>query len=231
MRTSTVAALLVLISVAAPAAAQITGAIYGTVSDESGAVLPGVAVTVTNPQTGESRTTTTNAAGGFNVSQLTVGTYTVRAELSGFKAITRQGIELSLNRNARVDLTLTIGQVLEEVTVVADAPLVDSRSNEMGTSVGQRQVENLPTTDRNPLRLVALVPGAGQVLQSDNVQGFQSNRVAFNGARPELSNWLLDGGDNTATLRNYGNPSPNPDAVQEFRVISNNYSAEFGRSV
>ncbi len=231
MRTSTVAALLVLISVAAPAAAQITGAIYGTVSDESGAVLPGVAVTVTNPQTGESRTTTTNAAGVFNVSQLTVGTYTVRAELSGFKAITRQGIELSLNRNARVDLTLTIGQVLEEVTVVADAPLVDSRSNEMGTSVGQRQVENLPTTDRNPLRLVALVPGAGQVLQSDNVQGFQSNRVAFNGARPELSNWLLDGGDNTATLRNYGNPSPNPDAVQEFRVISNNYSAEFGRSI
>jgi Carboxypeptidase regulatory-like domain/TonB dependent receptor len=220
-----------LIALASPAAAQITGSIYGTVSDESNAVLPGVSVTVTNPQTNESHTTATNAEGMFTFAQLTVGTYNVRAELTGFKAITRAGIELTLNRNARVDFTLAIGEVVEEMTVIGDAPLVESRSNEMGTSVSQRQVENLPTPDRNPLRLVGLLPGAGQVLQSDNVQGFQSNRVAFNGARPELSNWLLDGGDNTATLRNYGNPSPNPDAVQEFRVISNNYSAEFGRSV
>lgn len=216
---------------ASPAAAQITGSIYGTVSDESSAVLPGVAVTVTNLETNESHTTTTNVAGMFGFPQLPVGTYTVRAELSGFKAVSREGIELSLNRNARVDFTLAIGQMTEEVTVVGDAPLLDVRSNEMGTSVDQRRIGSLPTVDRNPLRLVALVPGAGQTLMSDNVQGFQSNRVAFNGARPELSNWLLDGGDNTATLRNYGNPSPNPDAVQEFRVISNNYSAEFGRSI
>lgn len=201
---------LVLLPLASPAAAQIAGSIYGTVSDESGAVIPGVDVTARNPRTNESHTTITNTAGLFTFAQLPVGTYNVRAELPGFKAITRQAIELSLNRNARVDFVLTIGQVAEQVTVVGDAPLVDSRSNEMGTSVNQRQVENLPTSDRNPLRLVALVPGAGQVLQSDNVQGFQSNRVAFNGARPELSNWLLDGGDNTATLRNYGNPHPTP---------------------
>ncbi len=215
---------------AGPLGAQTTAGVYGTVSDTNGGVLPGATVVATNTLTNESRTTHTDHVGAFELRELSLGVYNVRAELAGFSVVNRQGIALSLNRNARVDFSLPVGQQTEAITVVGDAPLVDGRSNEMGAVVDQKRVQELPLNGRNALSLVSLVPGAQQ-LQSDNQQGFESNRVAFNGARPELSNYLLDGGDNTQTLRNYGNPDPNPDALQEFRVISNNYSAEYGRSV
>jgi outer membrane receptor protein involved in Fe transport len=218
------------VALATAASAQTTASIYGTVTDTSGAVLPGVSVTATNTLTNEAHTATTDLTGGYTFLQLAIGRYSVRAELAGFTSVSREGIALSLNRNARVDFSLAVGAQTETITVVRDAPLVDGRSNEMGTVIDERRIQELPLNGRNALSLVSLVPGAQQ-LQSDNVQGFESNRVAFNGARPELSNFLLDGGDNTQTLRNYGNPVPNPDALEETRVISNNYSAEYGRSV
>jgi hypothetical protein len=230
-RPRTLVAVLLVLGLSTSAMAQTTGAISGYVRDQSRAVLPGVSVTATQALTNVTSTAITNADGAYSFPQLSLGVYDVRAELSGFRAVNRSGIEVTLNRNASVDFSLEVGQVTEQVTVTGDAPLVDATSNQMGTNIDARRIAGLPTLDRNPMRLVSLVPGAQQVLQADNVQGFQSNRVAFNGARPELSNWLLDGGDNTSTLRNYGNPSPNPDAIQEFKVLSNNYSAEFGRSV
>lgn len=220
--------LLVLV-LAATARAQTTGAILGTVTDESGAVLPGVAVTATHAATKESRTAHTGAAGTYALPQLPLGEYIVRAELAGFRTIVRSGVEVTLNRQARLDLIMAVGELAENVVVVGDAPLVESSTNEMGTVVDQLRIEQLPLNGRNTLSLVSLVPGAQQV-EARPEQGFNINKVAFNGVRPELSNWLLDGGDNTSSLRNYGNPVPNPDAVQEFRVISNNYSAEYGRS-
>jgi hypothetical protein len=210
--------------------AQTTGSIYGTVSDPQHGVLPGVDVTATNTLTNENRTATTNEIGNYNFPNLALGVYRVRAELPGFKTSIREGIEISLNRNARVDFRLEIGELSQTVTVESDAALVESSTNEMGALVDQRRVEQLPLNGRNTLSLVSLIPG-GQQLQSTSEQGFNINKVAFNGTRPELSNWLLDGGDNTSSLRNYGNPVPNPDAIQEFRVVSNNYGAEYGRSV
>ncbi len=100
----------------------------------------------------------------------------------------------------------------------------------MGGLVDARRVVELPLNGRNTLALVSLIPGAQQ-LQTGNAQGFIENKAVVNGQREEQSNWLLDGGDNTSPLRNYGNDVPNPDAIQEFRVITNNYDAEFGRSV
>ncbi|RPI17908.1 MAG: hypothetical protein EHM61_29045, partial [Acidobacteria bacterium] len=127
-------------------------------------------------------------------------------------------------------IELPVGEVSEIVSVSGDAPLVESTSNEMAALIDTRRVEHLPLNGRNTLSLVSLVPGA-QELVTINEQGYQNNKVVMNGARPEESAWLLDGGANNTALRNYGQDVPNPDAIQEFRVISNNYSAEYGRSV
>ncbi len=210
--------------------AQTTAAIFGTVTDSSKGVLPGAAITATNTLTNESRTTETNEIGYYNLPSLSLGVYTVRAEMPGFKTTVHSGIELSLNRNARVDIELPVGEVSEVVSVSGDAPLVESTTNEMGALIDTRRVEQLPLNGRNPLSLVSLVPGA-QELKVINEQGYQNNKVVMNGARPEESAWLLDGGANNTPLRNYGQDVPNPDALQETRVISNNYSAEYGSSV
>lgn len=219
-----------LLLAAAPLWAQTTGSIFGTVTDEREGVLPGVTVTATNTLTNESRTVETNDVGIYNFPNLSVGVYRVQVELPGFKTGIREGIALSLNRRARVDVRLQVGEIVQTVSVAADAPLVETATNEMGTLVDQRRVAQLPLNGRNTLSLVSLIPGAQQ-LEFRTEQGFNVNKVAFNGTRPELSNWLLDGGDNTTTLRNYGSAVPNPDAIQEFRVVSNNYGAEYGRSI
>ena len=210
--------------------AQTTASIYGTVTDVQEGVLPGATVTATNTLTNEVRTTETSEVGTYSLLNLSLGRYQIKVELPGFKTLIRDGVELSLNRNARVDFKLELGELAETISVQADAPLVEATSNEMGALVDQRRVQELPLNGRNTLSLVSLIPGV-QKLESRTEQGFNINPVAVNGTRPELSNMLLDGGDNTTTLRNYGSPVPNPDAVQEFRVITNNYSAETGRSV
>jgi len=216
--------------VVAQCAAQTTGSIFGTVTDESGAVVAEARIVAVNTLTNEARVTRSNQLGNFTLPALPLGTYTVRCELEGFRTWVQQGIELSLNRNARLDIRLTIGALTEKVTVAGDAPLVESTTNEMGTLVDQRRVADLPLNGRNTLSLVSLIPGAGP-FWSRTMQTFRVNSANINGVRMEDSNWLLDGGDNTVPLRNYGNQVPNPDAIQEFRVITNNYGAEYGRSV
>ena len=216
-------------SLLAPAAAQTTASIYGTVTDESGAVVAGATIQAINTLTNELRRTAANEVGSYNSPDLPLGVYRIRVENQGFKAAIREGIGLSLNRNARVDIRLAVGALTERVNVVGDAPLVETTTNEMGGLVDRRRVVDLPLSGRNTLGLINLVPGA-QKLETGNAQGFVENKANINGQRMEDSNWLLDGGDNTSPLRNYGNDVPNPDAIQEFRVISNNYGAEYGRS-
>ena len=215
---------------ATTAVAQTTASIFGTVTDESGAVVSRARVQATNTLTNEVRNTATNEVGIYTFPQLPVGVYRVLVECQGFKTAIREGIELSLNRNARLNIQLSVGVLAERISVTGDAPLVETSTNEMGGLVDQRRVVNLPLSGRNTLSLVSLVPGM-ENLQTGNLQGFQENKVVANGQRAEDSNWLLDGGDNTSPLRNYGNDVPNPDAIQEFRVITNNYEAEYGRTV
>ncbi|MDA2926437.1 carboxypeptidase regulatory-like domain-containing protein [Acidobacteria bacterium AH-259-G07] len=222
------AALLILM--AGSLSAQTTASIFGTVTDQTTAVVPGTEISATNTLTNEVRRTLTNNLGYYSFPELPVGVYTVQATLPGFKTALRGGIQLSLNRNAKVDIELTVGETTDNVTVLGDAPLVESTTNEMGSLVDQRRIVDLPLNGRNTLSLVSLIPGAQQ-LKTGNAQGFVENKVNINGLREEQSNWLLDGVDNTSPLRNYGNDVPNPDAIQEFRVITNNYGAEYGRSV
>jgi hypothetical protein len=221
--------LAILAAAGLPLHSQVTASLQGTVTDDSGLAVVDATVTALNSSTNERRTTQTNATGNYSLPALPVGTYTVQCELQGFRTWVQQGIELTLNRNARVDVRLAVGSVSEKITVVEDAPLVDTSSAEMGALVDQRRIRELPLNGRNSLSLVSLVAGA-QELRTGNAQGFPEHRVSINGGRPEQNNWLLDGGDNTSTLRNYGSVVPNPDAVQEFKVMTSNYDAEYGRS-
>ncbi|MGA2271119.1 MAG: carboxypeptidase-like regulatory domain-containing protein [Bryobacteraceae bacterium] len=210
--------------------AQTTASIFGTVTDESGAVVVGAKIQATNTLTNELRRTATNEVGNYNFPDLAIGVYIIRVESQGFKTAIREDIALSLNRNARVDVQLSVGAIAEEVRVTADAPILETTTNAMGTLVDQKRVVDLPLNGRNVLSLVSLVPGA-EALVTGNAQGFQENKVNINGQRQEDSSWLLDGGNNTSPLRNYGNDVPNPDAIQEFQVITNNYEAQYGRVV
>ena len=200
------------------ALAQTTASIHGTVTDESGAVAVGVSVIAANTQTNEVRNSKTDGNGIYRFAELAVGKYTVRAELEGFKTVVREGIELSLNRDARVDIQLSIGALSEKVSVVSDAPLVETSTNEIGALISQRRVADLPLNGRNTLSLVNLAPGA-QGLQTGNAQGFIENKVTVNGSRAEDSNWMLDGGDNTSPLRNYGNDVPIPTPCRNFVLL------------
>jgi hypothetical protein len=221
---------LLLIGSAFDALSQTTASIYGTVTDSSGAVVAGAKIEATNTLTNEIRTTVAGNAGSYNLPELPVGPYRLRIERDGFKTENRDGIELALNQNAMVNVQLTIGAVSEQVNVTDDAAQLEATTNEMGNVVDQKRVVDLPLNGRNTLSLVGLVPGAS-ALTTTNSQGFSTNASSINGQRPEDSNWLLDGGDNTSPLRNYGNNVPNPDAVEEFRVITSNYDAQYGRSV
>ena len=207
--------------------AQTTASIFGVVTDETGAVVAGARIQATNTLTNEIRRTTTNEIGNYSLPDLAVGVYSVRVESDGFKTAVFEGIELSLNRNARVNAQLSVGALAEQVKVTGDAPLIETTTNEMGGLVDQKRIVDLPLNGRNTLSLVSLVPGAANLV-TGNAQGFQENKVAINGQRQEDSSWLLDGGNNTSPLRNYGNDVPNPDAIQEFRVITNNYEAQYG---
>jgi hypothetical protein len=219
-------------ALAAPGAAQsTTGIIAGVVKDSTGAVLPGATLAIVNEDTNVSRSATTNATGEFKVEFLPVGTYRVEVTLDGFKRSTRTGVVLEVSRTARVDAVLEIGTALESVEVRADSPLVDTTRVALGRTVTQEEVLNLPLVDRNLYALLDLTAGVDSS-RSTNVFGSPGQETLVNGsanAGAGSVNYNLDGGANASGLRNTGNVVPNPDAVREFRVVTNNYSAEYGR--
>jgi len=217
---------------APPLQAQVaTGTILGNVRDTSGAEVPGALVTATNVDTQFSRNTTTDTSGQYALPLLPLGRYRIEVTLDGFKNFTQTGIVLEVGRNARVDATIEPGAIAETVTVVGDAPLVESNTASLSRTVNQNDVLNLPLVNRD---LYALLSGTGGVTsnETNNSLGGPEQNTTINGSqRGQVGtvNFQLDGGNNTAGLRGTGNPAPNPEAVQEFRVITNNYAAEHGR--
>lgn len=212
--------------------AQITTTtISGIVSDSTGGGIPNAQVTVSNVGTGASRTVTTNVQGAYRIDLLPVGEYEVEVSASGFKKSKQTGISLEMNRAARVDAVLSVGSVNEEVTVTADAPLVNTSNAQIGRTTGNAEITNLPIVGRNVYTLLNLTPGVDSNVNSI-VLGFPQQVTMINGGVDGGAgsvNYFLDGGTNMTGLRNTGNIAPNPDAVEEFRVITNSYSAEFGR--
>jgi Carboxypeptidase regulatory-like domain len=217
---------------AAPLHAQVaTGTILGNVTDSSGGAVPGATVTVTNLDTQFSRDTVTDEAGQYALRLLPLGHYKVDVSLTGFKTFSQTGILLEVGRNARIDATIEPGNVAESVSVVGDAPLVDTTSASLSRSVNQNEVLNLPLVNRD---LYSLLSTTGGVTSNDNSNslGGPEQLTTINGSQKAQIgsvNFQLDGGNNTAGLRGTGNPAPNPEAVQEFRVITNNFAAEYGR--
>ncbi len=208
---------------------RITGTIEGRVMDPTGAVLPGVEITVTSESTQQNRTSLTNEIGLYTIPLLTSGTYSVKASLPGFKTELRRGVVVEVDRNAQVDFRLQVGNVAENVEVTADAPLIQTDNSALGQVIDARRVAELPLNGRQFLSLATLTPGVQPNVEGSNLST-QQGSINVNGAREEFNNFLLDGIDND----DIGNAQlaivPGVDSIQEFKVQTSNYSAEYGRS-
>jgi Carboxypeptidase regulatory-like domain len=218
----------------APSAAQTLGSITGEIKDTTGAVLPGVAVTVVNKATNATRTTQSNAVGLFEFPALAPGTYSVRCELDGFKAATSD-VELQVQQTVRINFALQLGTISEQTTVTGVSPLVETSNATIGTVIENRRIVELPLNGRNYLQLVALSPNvsaefAGPGQAGDRQGGTRSNQqLSISGQRREFNYYTLDGVDNTDVNFNTYIFQPSVDALEEFKVQTGVYSAEFGR--
>ncbi len=213
-----------------PAAPQtITATLEGIVADATDAVIPGAAVTVVNTATNTRFATETNDSGRFVAPSLQPGPYRVVVEAEGFKRVEQTGLALEVEQTARIRIAMEIGAVTETVEVSAEAPLLESTTSSMGQVIDNQKITNLPLNSRNPYRLALLVPGvSGRI--SDV---FNGGRILVNGGRPGTNEILVDGVPSSPPLVNpiQGfTVLPSVDSVQEFKVQTNNYSAEFGRS-
>jgi hypothetical protein len=207
------------------------GAIEGTVTDESGAVLPGATVTVRNPATGLTRETPTDASGLFRAPLLPVGNYDVSVSLQGFATVKRTGLTLNIGETLAVDVTLKVASAQEEITVTAEAPLLEATRSQQSSVVNARAVANLPVNGRNFIDFVLTTPGV--------TRDPRGGDISFAGQRGTLNSLVIDGADNNNTFfgqtlgRTGSGRAPyqfSQDAVQEFQVNRNAYSAEYGRA-
>lgn len=227
--------LLLAVFASVPTWAQTLGEISGEIHDSSGAVIPGVSVTATNTGTNVARSATTNEAGIYSFPALNPGNYTIRAEKQGFKAVTRSNIELQVQQNARLDLELPLGQVSESVEVSASAALLSTENATVGTVIENKRIVELPLNGRNYLQLVSLAPnvsfGFGSAGQAGSRQGGEraSQNISVSGQRSYFNNFTLDGVNNTDPNFNTYVIQPSIDALQEFKVQTGIYPAEFGR--
>lgn len=217
-----------------------TGTISGSVKDTSGAVLPGTKVEIVNEQTGISRTVQTDAAGHYSALALSLGNYRVTASVSGFQAEVRRGITLTLGREAVVDFQLTVGAVTQTVEVTGEAPLVESTTSSLGSLVDDRTIRDLPLNGRSYDQLALLQPGViamGGGTGQGGLQGLMygaGKRFSVAGGRSDTNSFLVDGTD----INDQANSTPGGaagnnlgvDAIREFRILTNSFSAEYGRS-
>jgi hypothetical protein len=234
--------LVLLCAAAIAASAQLsTASMFGTVTDPTGAAIPKATVTLTQTDTGFTRTVVTNDDGSYRADFLPVGPYKMSVTAPGFKKMDREGIVLTVTEDAHLDLAMTAGGATETVDVTADVPLVNTGNSTLGRTVTNVEIDNLPLVDRNVYTLLDLTPG----VQNNNNAGSASNgglinplgapeqHVKINGSSDSgvgQVSYYLDGGSDMNGIRNTGNPLPNPDAIREFRVDTNNYSAQYGRN-
>jgi outer membrane receptor protein involved in Fe transport len=206
-----------------------TGTIVGTVKDNSGGVVANAEVTVRNQETNATRHVKTNETGDYTVPLLPPGTYEVVVQNTGFRRAVSKDIALAVDQTVRVDVTLQIGEMSQEVAVAAAAPLVQTDSSTIGQVVEGDQVKTLPLNERNFVAFALLVPGA-QLPSEGSLDSTQGQALSVNGARETANNFLLDGVDNQDLVINQYSVLPMTDAIEQFKVQSSTYSAEFGRS-
>lgn len=208
-----------------------TSSLEGTVTDPSGSAVPRTAVVLKNLETGFERHATTSELGRYNFNAMPVGLYSLQVEAQGFQTFRQSGIRLNVNTPATVDVRLSVGAVTEQVTVTADAVMVNTQSGTLSQVVQQRYLVDLPLNGRNAATLIRMVPGTVSATGTTTA-GYANtgDTLAFsvNGARGNEVNFRLDGATHMDNVTNLNATYPNPDALQEFNVQTSNYSAQYG---
>src|SRR6266481_161633 len=221
-----------------PAFSQVTSSLVGTVRDQAGGAIAGARVAALETNTNSSRITTTDDLGEYRIDFLPVGNYKLAVSAAGFKQFVRKGIILRLQVSAQVDASLELGSRLETISVAADVPLTDTSGTEIGRTIENQEIVNLPLINRNAYQLLELTPGVQNSSFNPaqptpaNTLGYPEQRTFINGGVEGGAgsvSYYLDGGINMTGLRNTGNILPNPDAIQEYRVETSNYDAEYGK--
>jgi hypothetical protein len=208
------------------------GSVFGTVSDASGAAIPGANVTVTNIATNVTETAKTNSSGNFNQTRLNPGTYRIKVEAQNFKSAVSE-VVVNVDRATEVNIQLQPGAVTEEVTITAEAPLLKTDRADVATTFEQRQVTDLPILDRNFTKFILLTPGTQQLgwqhAASENPQG--STQIMVNGQHFSGTGYQLDGTENRDPILGIIVINPNFESIGETKITSQNYDAEFGQAI
>jgi hypothetical protein len=209
-----------------PATAETTATISGAVKDSSGALVSKAPITLTNIATNISKTIPSGDDGSYLFTLVPIGTYRISVEQPGFRKYVREGIVLNVNQNAKLDIALQVGATSQVVEVTGDVTQVDTVSATLGNVETQRRIESLPLVERDTFQLGLLQAG---VFPPDDDDG-SGNPFSMSGQRSESVSFLIDGTDNNDFLGNNAVVDPNPDAIAEFKILTNNYTAEFGRT-
>src|SRR2546427_1567896 len=227
----------VLLTPTSPAAAQITSAtLSGTVKDQTGGVLPGVDVVIKNLDTSLSRSVVTDANGYFTVPGLAPGRYEARASLQGFTTAVQTGIVLEVAQQAGLNVVLKLGTTAETITVTGESPLVDVRTSALSAVVDKKTIEELPLNGRNYIMLATLQPGIVQFTEKLSTSPAQRGvSLNINGMGGRSNSFLIDG----ANMRGYAGMATvtaadstlGVETIQEFRVVTNAFSADYGRAM
>ena len=214
-------------------AQEISASIRGTVTDESGGAVNGAKVTAINTDTGLQRTAVTNSQGAYVLVELPVGHYRVEAEAPAFKKYIQEGISLDVNQQATVAVHLTVGTATQQIQVTSDAPIIETTSTNLGQTVGEREILDLPLNGRDFTQLgllqTGVVPLTPGLLEAGG-PAREGQAYAVNGQRPESNNFLIDGANNFDTVDGGLVMKPPIDAVAEFRILTHTANAEFGHS-
>src|SRR5438093_6876314 len=219
---------------ASPALGQSTGGrILGRVADPSGAVLANVSVRITNQATGVARETKTNGSGDYTFVEVAPGNYTAEFEQKGFKRNVQKDVTVDVNQVVTLNSTLQIGATAETVEVTSEAPHEDITSKQWGAVVNDRSVSQLPLNARDTYQFLQLQPGVTSTVGSGNQIVYGSDKagsVSVNGGRGRANNFSVNGGDANDQFVNLPTVQPSPDSIEEFRVLTNTFDAEYGRN-
>jgi outer membrane receptor protein involved in Fe transport len=241
MRTFVAATSMVMLLASLPflALAQATGTITGVATDQSELVLPGVTIEITSVATNQTRRAVTGSDGFYTVPLLQPGAYVVKASLAGFQTTVRQGVQVTVESTTRVDLRLGVASLQEAITIIDEPPLVETSNSHLGIVVDGKKIVELPLNGRNFTQLGTLLPGVvappgalGGAAGDATPGGFGAATSGFsvNGMRNQSNNFLLDGASNNDTFNTGFVNRPPPDAIQEFKILTHSYSAEYGRN-
>jgi hypothetical protein len=213
--------------------AQTTGTIQGVVKDPSGAVIPGASVTATLVGTQTARTTATDSNGNFELPALAVGRYAVQVTAKGFKSFVAQNVNVTIGHVITLNPVLSLGESNQTVTVESSAVQVETTSTQLGAVMNDRAVSELPLNLRDTYALLQLQPGVSSQFGSSDTVFFGADNpgvVSVNGGRGRANNYMVNGGDGNDLFVNLPAIEPSPDAIQEFRVLTNTFDAEYGRN-